>query len=353
MSSLVHNINLIAPPKIEKTLGYNGTSRWVAFYWEPEANHVMFQDGQKVGAANNTAWSIFLQHDLIVYDLQKYELQNSAEYWLLLDRQTRRFYIGKESVIQSLFDDTHSLSLLACLDGDRTQDYVQGLRERVDQLFEWWESFRLLHFRKFLTWIIGITLLSLGVNTLWRFSPQFNLKDANTVKPAIVPPLTANTCGIGGSNDLSFHRVINQEKKSGPELHLIGVYEASSDHNNNYNPTGKIQVKIAKGKEPIIVALSAHEPVEWQIINESNTPIEKIVLNGYYDQKVTGISQKVPIIEFSHYDTGTTLGDFRYQWQRSESQPNSPDLPAELEKLTQTKITSFQGCYRGTSFTIE
>ncbi|MGL5511103.1 MAG: hypothetical protein ACRDB1_15895, partial [Microcoleaceae cyanobacterium] len=232
MSSLVNNINLIAPPKIEKTLGYNGSARWVAFYWEPEANHVMFQDGQKVGAANNTAWSIFLQHDLIVYDLQKYQLQNSDQYWLLLDRQTRRFYIGKEAIIQSLFDDTHSLSLLACLDGDRTQDYVQGLRERVDQIFEWWENFRLLHFRKFLTWIVGITLLSLGVNTLWRFSPQFNLKDSTTVKRVIAPPLTNNSCGIGGSNDLSLQRF--PARKFMPELHLVGVYEASSDHNNNY-----------------------------------------------------------------------------------------------------------------------
>ena len=134
-------------------------------------------------------------------------------------------------------------------------------------------------------------------------------------------------------------------------MHVIGVYEARGDHRGGYHPTGKIKVHIAEQKQPIVLALSAYEPVEWNIDAEPGVAIVKIILNGYHDQKVVGVDN-IPVEEYSYEETGQYLGNFMYKWNTKAEKPKN-SLVDKLEQLTGNDLTSFQGCYRGTSFQIK
>ena len=47
------------------------------------------------------------------------------------------------------------------------------------------------------------------------------------------------------------------------------------------------------------------------------------------------------------------IGDFIYKWGATAESSNTSSLVTKLEQRNRTSLTSFQGCYRGTNFTIE
>ena len=91
------------PPQIfEKALGYRGENRWVAFYWEPCGDELMWDDGIASADGQWPAWLIFIYHPPIVPILHQYNLGSSdeeARHWLLLDREERVFYIGDRKIV--------------------------------------------------------------------------------------------------------------------------------------------------------------------------------------------------------------------------------------------------------------
>ena len=113
MSNLVQRLEITAHPQLEKSLGYRGDSRWVAWRWEPDIDQLISSDGKTVGTGNNMAWLVFLQHDLVDPAVQEYNLGEGDRYWLLLDTATRNLYVGEGKTVQSLLEQPESLALLA------------------------------------------------------------------------------------------------------------------------------------------------------------------------------------------------------------------------------------------------
>ena len=347
MSNLVKLLNFTAHPQLEKSLGYKSNHPWVAFHWEPEINQVMYNDGKNIGAGISVAWQIFIQHPLVNFEVQDYQLNETDKYWLILDRKNRNLYIGTAKIVSTMLEQPESLNLLACLDekADTVSDfsqnfnYSQNKRLRIN-LFD--------QNIKSLTVITASVLIASITFGSWllmrsRFQPQVN---QNKVPITVVNNVA---CGVGGSNDFSsFFNTSNAEK----ELHLIGVYEARSDHRGGYHPTGTINVKIERKNKPVILTLSSYEPVHWNITLDKEVKLEKVIINGYHDQEISGISG-IPIKEFSYQGTGRYIGKFAYQWNKSYHHPSTTSLVTKLEQITNTNLTSFQGCYRGTNFTIK
>lgn len=86
------------PPMLEEALGYDGTARLVAFYWDPNGDECSWNDGRlSVCGANWWAWLAYTQHPLICLHLLPYDLGSSeapASHWLVLDREARQLYVG-------------------------------------------------------------------------------------------------------------------------------------------------------------------------------------------------------------------------------------------------------------------
>ncbi len=334
---LIQRLDISAHPRLEKSLGYQANHRWVAWHWEPEINQAMYTDGKTAGASNSLAWQVFLEHPQMRSDLQIYNLAEAEQYWLLLDRKTRNLYVGEGKIVQGLLETPESLGLLACLDGNN--NYYRDTRYAIGQLT------RFKPWRRWLKLVpigIGAALVAaVGINTWSRFSPEVEKVAEKPVSITPVSPMAS--CGVGGSGDLSRYITSSSSPK---EVHLVGVYEANSNHRAGYHPSGQVEVKVTRQDKPIILALSSYEPVEWNIQLEPGVVVEKVILNGYHDQKVIGISG-IPIEEYSYEETGRYLGNFTYEWE------SSPALVKQLNQLTGNQLTSFQGCYRGTQFEIQ
>jgi len=349
VSNLVQRLEITAHPQLEKSLGYRGDSRWVAWRWEPDIDQLISSDGKTVGTGNNMAWLVFLQHDLVDPAVQKYNLGEGDRYWLLLDTATRNLYVGEGKTVQSLLEQPESLALLACLDGGNAdRQTAETWQQTLSQLTA---TPVVSHLTKAIPFGIAAALIgALGVGTGLWVVPAVQQKLAE--KTAFISPIssTAN-CGLDGSNDFSAYIGSSSGNK---ELHLIGVYEANADHGNrNYLSKSAIEIKVERRNKPIILALSAYEPVQWNITAEPGVVIEKIIVNGYHNQTVSGVSG-IPIEEHSYEETGNSLGDFIYNmWGAMAESSNTSSLVTKLEQRNGTSLTSFQGCYRGTNFTIE
>lgn len=347
MSNLVQRLEITAHPQLEKSLGYRGDSTWVAWRMEPEIEQVICSDGKTVGAGNNMAWLVFLQHDLVKPALQQYNLGEGDRYSLLLDRKTRNLYVGEGSAVQRLLEQPESLVLLACLDdsskGDRSSDKNWSSKlSKVTTSDAWGRLANLIPLG-----IAAALVGALGVGTGLWVVPAVQQKLAQ--KTATISPISplAN-CGIGGSDDFSAYVGSSTGDK---ELHLIGVYEATSEHGNQNRTKSAIEVKVERQNKPIILALSAYEPINWNVTVEPGAVIEKIIVNGYHNQTVSGVSG-IPIQQRTYEQTGDYFGNFIYKWGSTTESTNTPSLVTKLEQINHTNLSSFQGCYRGTSFTI-
>jgi hypothetical protein len=348
MSNLVQRLNITAHPQLEKSLGYRGDSPWVAWRWEPEIEQLIFSDGKTVGTGNQMAWLVFLQHDLVYPALQEYNLDEADRYWLLLDRKTRNLYVGEASAVQNLLEQPESLLLLACLDrnsnGDRQT--AETLQHKLSTVTES-DAFRRLT-NLIPLGIVSALIGALGVGTGLWVVPAVQQKLTQKI-PTISPISSLASCGIGGSDDFSAYVGSSTGVQ---ELHLIGVYEANAEHGNGQRTKSTIEVKVERQNKPIILALSAYEPINWNVTVEPGAVIEKIIVNGYHNQSISGVSG-IPVEEHSYEETGDYLGNFIYKWGSTTESTNTPSLVTKLEQIHHTSLSSFQGCYRGTSFTIK
>ena len=182
---------------------------------------------------------------------------------------------------------------------------------------------------------------------------------------------------------------------SNSQLHVVGVYQASNQHNFCGSDWGNVTVNIDKNLngKTIELALSSYEPVIWNIVNPNNVKINEILITGYNAQVVKGQTTGAKILNSSYYRVGqyTQGGDdgqgsfydgtkvwpsHIYDWAskcaNSASVPTqnrrylkaNPDYAFGYDSSDNTKlidfatkktgldVTSFQGAYNGTSFTI-
>ncbi|MGK7900718.1 MAG: hypothetical protein AB4352_04760 [Hormoscilla sp.] len=340
MSNLVERLNATAHPRLERTLGYQANSRWVAWHWEPQLNQVMHNDGENIGTGNGVAWQIFLQHPQVSPSVQDYNLGAADQYWMLLDRYSRNLYVGLGPDVQSLLEAPESLALLASLDGSNN-----FFSETADALKDSWErltnSEGVRNLRNSIPLGVGVALLAaVGIGGWYWLKPIMERQPAATETPLVA-------CGTGGSGDFSAYFA---PAMGSQELHVISVYEARSDHRAGYHPTGLVEVKVQRQEKPIILALSAYEPVHWNVTLEPGVKVEYIILNGYHQQSISGVDG-VPVDKYIHRGIRSRSGHFSYKWLNSLEY--KPLLVQRLEQYTRTKLTSFQGCYRGTSFQLK
>ena len=350
MSNLVQRLEITAHPQLEKSLGYRGDNRWIAWRWEPEIDQLICSDGKKVSTGNNLAWLVFLQHDLVQPVLQDYNLGDGDRHSLLLDRRSRNLYIGEGTEIQSMLEQPDSLVLLTCLDGNTKGD--RHFPETWQQnLAKTTKSDHFHHLINLIPVSIVATLIgSLAVGTGMWVVPTVQQKLAQKADPISPMSFEAN-CYLGNSYRFSSHIGSLTGNK---ELHLIAAYEATSSPENINSSKNAIAVKVQRKNKPIILALSAYEPINWNVTIEPGAVIEKIIINGYEKQNVSGING-IPIEEYSYKGTGNSLseGNFMYQWDSTTDSTTSSSIVTKLEQISHTSLTSFQGCYRGTSFLIK
>ncbi len=93
----LERLSISAPPILCEAVGYRGQARFVAFYWTPAGDELMFSDGSISADGDWYAWSVFVQHRSVAPRLAPYDFGSSdeeAKHWLLVDRQSNDLYAG-------------------------------------------------------------------------------------------------------------------------------------------------------------------------------------------------------------------------------------------------------------------
>lgn len=102
---------LPVPPMFERSVGYTGKSRFVAFYWGPCDELCFFDDLLDSGAINSAGWQIFKGHPFVRLHFLPYDFGSAdlpARHWLLLHREKRRFYVGDPATVEKFLEEQAS-----------------------------------------------------------------------------------------------------------------------------------------------------------------------------------------------------------------------------------------------------
>lgn len=166
------------------------------------------------------------------------------------------------------------------------------------------------------------------------------------------------------------------------ELHLISIYEGIDPNddgtpwwakckNLNNSATGLdchgqmtkrkretfgiVDIHFGNSYSPVILALSSYNKVIWKIHNPKNRKIESVILMGYYEQRVEGLSSNTSL--FVHTDkTSDCTNCIKGVGYRLPYQGNSTNYSKGadfLRQATKKEISSYQKRKKEKSFWIK
>jgi hypothetical protein len=126
------------------------------------------------------------------------------------------------------------------------------------------------------------------------------------------------------------------------ELHVVGCYsgdtgfgQASRDHEQ-----GKAKVRVTNSINPIVLVLTAYEPVEWEVKVEGEAVLDRVILSGAYEQTVKGLPADTKVER--HIGKNK---DPKWFYLYSMDDPESSLNMQRLRGITGMDIASFQGQY--------
>lgn len=96
------------PWSFEKALGYPRGFRWVAFFWEPCGDEVIFDDGFCSADGNPWGFLQFTSHPKIKPWLNGYNIgssEDAATHWILCDLQDREIFVGERKETRAFLLD--------------------------------------------------------------------------------------------------------------------------------------------------------------------------------------------------------------------------------------------------------
>lgn len=104
LSWILYNPIGTAPRNWELAVGYDGTARFVAFYWDPIGDEAVWDDGL---ASSDGNWHIYLDVvDALPLTDEQHALlgssDNPASHRLVLDRETRKLYLLPKQTASTL-----------------------------------------------------------------------------------------------------------------------------------------------------------------------------------------------------------------------------------------------------------
>lgn len=121
---------------------------------------------------------------------------------------------------------------------------------------------------------------------------------------------------------------------SNAKVEAIGVYETK-----NRSAAG-VTVIIKRSIKPIVLMLSAYEPVRWNLIREPGANLVAVIASGYNIPEVTGANGIKTLVR---------KGSYAYE-ARGDSYAA---LNADAIMWTGKPIGNFQGAYGGTVFVVQ
>lgn len=124
------------------------------------------------------------------------------------------------------------------------------------------------------------------------------------------------------------------------QIEAVSVYEAVAVHSPRIpRPGGPVTVLVRVTPRPVVLVLSSHQTVNWEIVLEPGAMLRAVMLSGYGDSTVAGAGDAVV----------TSIGGF-YAFKHGSAE--FKHLESEVMRCTGRHIETFQSVYAGRSFEI-
>lgn len=133
------------------------------------------------------------------------------------------------------------------------------------------------------------------------------------------------------------------------DVYAVASYEGLNpigviiDKNGNRNASNDVIVNVKN--KPIVLVLTSYEPVVWNIKSTQGTKIAGVVLGGYYNQALLGISKNIPVLNYTY--TQNNCGHF-YLSNRLDSEQVASIQ--KIQEVTGKKPTDIKYQYNGGTF---
>ena len=123
-------------------------------------------------------------------------------------------------------------------------------------------------------------------------------------------------------------------------VEAVSVYEAVAIHSPRIpRPRGPVTVLVRASKRPLVLVLSSHQAVQWQLALEPGAALRAVLLSGYGESNVHGAGDAVVASIGGFYAFKHGSAEFRH-------------LESEVTRCTGRRIGTFQSVYAGRSFVI-
>jgi hypothetical protein len=124
------------------------------------------------------------------------------------------------------------------------------------------------------------------------------------------------------------------------QVEAVSVYEAVAMRAPAMpHKQGPVRVVLRRTARPVVLVLSSHQTVEWQIELQPGAELEAVLTSGYGESTVAGAGSALV----------TSIGGF-YAFKRGSAEFRH--LEDEVLRCTGRNIENFQSVYAGHSFEI-
>jgi len=124
------------------------------------------------------------------------------------------------------------------------------------------------------------------------------------------------------------------------QIEAVSVYEAVAVHSPRIpRLRGSVKVLVRDSARPIVLVLSSHQTVNWELVLEPGATLRAALLSGYGESKVDGAGDALV----------TSIGGF-YAFKHGSAE--FKHLESEVMRCTGRHIGTFQSVYAGKSFVI-
>jgi hypothetical protein len=141
---------------------------------------------------------------------------------------------------------------------------------------------------------------------------------------------------------------------AGTKIHVLGAYEGGMETQlsieGNSHEVGRIKMHAKSSGEPILLVVTAYDPVVWDFSDFPVNRLRAVLVSGYHDQAVAGLPKNVPLQINSHETPNAQCGEYGYA---HEGGKNLDRLVKNLAMIFGREPDSFQGEYNPRSFTID
>ncbi|HEX8238343.1 MAG TPA: hypothetical protein VF574_01230 [Allosphingosinicella sp.] len=135
---------------------------------------------------------------------------------------------------------------------------------------------------------------------------------------------------------------------AGTRLRMVGVYQGANDSGSrSRHGMGRVTVYLAPSSRPVLLVLSAYEPVEWRIVRSPGARLAGVLALGMHRSRMTGAGAGVPVLINDRRDRCSKLeGAQLYAYEIDEQR----QLAEPVERMIGRPVDDFQGSYSGTGF---